>query len=62
MNGRQVHRGLTRVFSLAACVIGIALVVEAVIVGNPVLALLGALFFAYGAGRIYLQARRPPPA
>ena len=49
-------------FSLAACVIGIALVVEAFVVGNPVLVLLGALFLAYGGGRLYLQARRPPPA
>jgi 4-hydroxybenzoate polyprenyltransferase len=62
MSGRQLHRGVTRVLSLAACVIGIALVVEAFAEGNPVLALLGALFFAYGAGRIYIQVRRQPPA
>jgi drug/metabolite transporter (DMT)-like permease len=62
MNGRQLHRGLTRVLSLAMCVIGAALVVEAVVEGNPVLALLGALFFAAGAGRIYIQTRRQPRA
>jgi hypothetical protein len=62
MSGRQLHRGLTRVFSLAMCAIGIALVVEAFADANPVLAVLGALFFAAGAGRIYLQVRRQPPA
>ena len=49
MDGRQLHRGLTRVLSLVMCAIGIALVVQAFANGNPILALLGGLFFAAGA-------------
>lgn len=62
MDGRQLHRGLTRVLSLVMCAIGIALVVQAFANGNPILALLGGLFFAAGAGRIYLQTRGQPRA
>ncbi len=53
-----MHRGLTLLFSLAMGVIGIALVVEAFAAGNPVLALLGVLFAAAGAGRLYVESRR----
>ena len=57
---QQLHRHSTRVFSIAMIVIGIALVVRTVDAGGGAVAigvLLGVLFIAAGAGRLYLQYR-----
>ena len=57
---QQLHRYSTRVFSIAMIVIGIALVVRTVDAGGGAVAigvLLGVLFIAAGAGRLYLQYR-----
>jgi hypothetical protein len=59
---RQAHRATTRVLSLIMVGIGLALIVLAVAGGGGPLAkgvVLGALFLALGAGRLYLQARYP---
>ncbi len=62
MSGRQVHRAGTTVLSLAMVAIGVTLMVEAVVgsVGGVVSIrlLLGVLFVAAGAGRLYIQTRR----
>lgn len=61
MTGRQVHRAATRVLSLLMCAIGVALIAQAVDGHGGVISprlLLGVLFIAAGAGRLYLQARR----
>ena len=57
----QLHRNSTRVMSVLIIVIGIALIVRTVIAGGGALAvglLLGVLFVAAGAGRLYLQFRQ----
>ena len=54
---RQVHRGATRVLSTAMVVIGVAILVSTIVRGGGALAigvLLGVLFIAAGAGRLYL--------
>jgi multisubunit Na+/H+ antiporter MnhB subunit len=59
---RQLHRQSTRVLSLAMIVLGIVLVVRTVLAGGGALALglvLGILFVAAGAARLYLLGRRP---
>jgi hypothetical protein len=58
--GRQLHRASTRVMSGAMVVIGIALIVRTLLAGGGAIAtgvLLGVLFIAAGAGRLYLQFR-----
>jgi hypothetical protein len=58
---RQLHRASTRVLSLAMIVIGVLLVVRTLTAGGGAIALgvvLGVLFVAAGAARLYLQARR----
>jgi hypothetical protein len=58
---RQLHRGSTRILSGALVVIGLALIVRTLVAGGGALAtgiLLGVLFVAAGAGRLYLQERR----
>jgi multisubunit Na+/H+ antiporter MnhB subunit len=58
---RQLHRSTTRVLSLAMIVIGVALLVRTLAAGGGGLALgliLGVLFIAAGAARIYLQTRQ----
>ncbi len=60
MPERQLHRSSTRVLSIAMIVIGLALVVRTVAAGGGAIAigvLLGILFIAAGAGRLYLQYR-----
>lgn len=60
MTGRQVHRTGTTVLSLAMVAIGIALAIEAIL-GEGVLTIrlvLGFLFMAAGAGRMYVDVRR----
>jgi len=57
---RQVHGGATRVLSVAMVLVGVALVATTVARGGGPLAvgvLLGLLFCAVGAGRLYLGAR-----
>jgi hypothetical protein len=58
---RQLHHGSTRVLSVAMIVLGAALVVRTLAAGGGALALgtlLGVLFAAAGAARLYLLARR----
>ncbi|HKG38646.1 MAG TPA: hypothetical protein VKB25_06625 [Conexibacter sp.] len=58
---RQLHRSTTRVLSLAMIVIGVLLVVRTLAAGGGGLALglvLGVLFIAAGAARIYMQTRQ----
>jgi hypothetical protein len=61
MTGRGVHRLGTVLLSLAMAVIGVALLVEAIVNwkhGVSTLAVLGVLFLAAGAGRLYVMFRR----
>lgn len=61
MNGRQAHRSGTLVLSLLTAAIGVALIVQAVSGNGGALSprlLLGALFIAAGAGRLYVERRR----
>jgi hypothetical protein len=54
---REVHRGATRVMSLVMIVLGVAIVASTLARGGGPLAigvLLGGLFVAVGAGRLYL--------
>ena len=54
---RQVHRGATRALSTALLLIGVALLISTLVRGGGALAigvLLGVLFIAAGAGRLYL--------
>ncbi len=57
---QRLHRYSTRVLSIAMIIIGIALVVRTVAAGGGAVAigvLMGVLFIAAGAGRLYLQIR-----
>ncbi len=57
---RQIHRASTRIMSVLMIVIGVALLVRTVLAGGGVLAsgiLLGLLFVAAGAARLYMQFR-----
>jgi multisubunit Na+/H+ antiporter MnhB subunit len=57
---RQVHRTSTRVMSILMIVIGIALLVRTFAAGGGAVAtgvILGLLFIAAGAARLYLQFR-----
>ncbi|HEY3864667.1 MAG TPA: hypothetical protein VGL54_01100 [Solirubrobacteraceae bacterium] len=61
MNGRQAHRAGTLVLSLLMAAIGVALIVQAVDGNGGALSprlLLGGLFIAAGAGRLYVERRR----
>jgi hypothetical protein len=61
MNGRQVHRGSTVVLSALMLAIGVALVVQSIADGAGPLTgrlLLGILFTAAGAGRLYVEIIR----
>ncbi len=58
--GRDVHRTTTRILSLLIIGIGVALVAATLAKGGGPLAkgvLLGAVFVAGGAGRLYLTTR-----
>lgn len=60
-DGGGLRRGSTRVLSLAMVAIGVALVVRTLAAGGGAIALgviLGVLFVAAGAARLYLQERR----
>jgi hypothetical protein len=61
MSGRQAHRMGTFVLSVLMAIIGVALVVQAVGARGGAVSprlLLGALFVAAGAGRLYAEVRR----
>jgi hypothetical protein len=61
MNGRTVHSASTMVLSLLMVIIGVALLAQALAGDGSVLSgrvVLGALFLAAGAGRVYVEARR----
>ena len=54
---REVHRGATRALSAVMVLVGVALLVSTIAQGGGPLAvgvLLGVLFVAAGAGRLYL--------
>ena len=58
---RTLHSSSTRIFSVAMIVIGIALIVRTLAAGGGAVAtgvVLGVLFVAAGAARLYLQLRR----
>lgn len=58
---RQLHRSSTRLLSLVMLAIGVALIVRTLAAGGGGLAVglvLGVLFVAAGAARLYLQARQ----
>jgi hypothetical protein len=55
---REVHRGATRALSAVMVLLGVALLVSTIAQGGGPLALgvlLGVLFVAAGAGRLYLS-------
>jgi hypothetical protein len=53
------YRALVAVFGVLAMGVGIAILVETAIQGGGVGYVIGALFLALGAGRLYLLRRRP---
>ena len=55
---RQGYRGMTTLFGLVAIGIGIAIVVQTARAGGGFGYLIGVLFMALGAGRLYLLRRR----
>lgn len=58
---RQLHRSSTRVMSAVLVLIGLALIVRTLAAGGGAIAtgvILGVLFVAAGAGRLWLQERR----
>jgi len=61
MTGRQVHRAATSVLSVLIAAIGVALIIQ-VAAGHGSVAsgrlLLGVLFLAAGAGRLYVERKR----
>jgi hypothetical protein len=60
MSGRQIHRAGTMALSVLMVAIGVALTVQA-LTGASVVSgrlLLGLLFLAAGAGRLYLEHKR----
>ena len=52
------YRALVTIFSVLAIALGIAIFVETAISGGGVGYVLGVLFVALGAGRLYLLRRR----
>jgi hypothetical protein len=61
MSGRQAHRSGTFVLSLLMAAIGVALIVQAVAGHGSAISprlLLGVLFVAAGAGRLYAELKR----
>lgn len=55
---RTGYRGVTALFGVVAIAIGIALLVQTARVGGGIGYLLGVLFIALGAGRLYLLKKR----
>jgi hypothetical protein len=59
---RQLHRSSIRLLSVVMIAIGVALVARTLAAGGGAIAVgvvLGVLFVAAGAARLYLLARRP---
>jgi hypothetical protein len=59
----EVYRGVTRLFALVIIGFGIAIVAVTIAHGGGVTSfglLIGLLFTALGAGRLYLSLRTPP--
>jgi hypothetical protein len=57
---RDLHRGTTAVMSTILVLLGVAMIVRTLVAGGGAIALgllLGVLFIAAGAGRLYLNAR-----
>jgi uncharacterized membrane protein HdeD (DUF308 family) len=52
------YRNATAIFGVVAIVLGIAILVQTARLGGGVGYLLGVLFIALGAGRLYLLKRR----
>ncbi|HYX88661.1 MAG TPA: hypothetical protein VE753_04780 [Gaiellaceae bacterium] len=52
------YRALVTIFALLAIALGVAIVVETAIYGGGIGYVLGILFVALGAGRLYLLRRR----
>jgi hypothetical protein len=64
MTGRQAHRTATFALSLVMAAVGVGLIVQAVAGGGSPISprlLLGVLFIAAGAGRVYLELKRGRP-
>jgi hypothetical protein len=62
MSGRGLHRGVTLALSLAMLAIGVALIVRTLVAGGGAGAIgivLGVLFVAAGAGRLWVAWRTP---
>ena len=55
---RGPYRGATALFGLAAIAIGVAILVQTAREGGGLGYLIGILFVALGAGRLYLLRRR----
>jgi len=58
---RRLHRSGTVLLSMAMLVIGVALIVQTVVGSGsaaPVRLVMGVLFVAAGAGRLWLESRR----
>jgi uncharacterized membrane protein HdeD (DUF308 family) len=58
MNGRRLHRSATMALSALMFAIGVALLAEAIAGGRAVAGVVGVLFLAAGAGRIYVERQR----
>jgi len=55
---RGAYRGATGLFGLAAIAIGVAILIQTAREGGGLGYLIGILFVALGAGRLYLLRRR----
>jgi uncharacterized membrane protein HdeD (DUF308 family) len=58
---KEMYQGLTALFGLVAIAIGIAIVVQTARHGGALGYVIGVLFVALGAGRLYLLRRRGRP-
>jgi hypothetical protein len=56
---QDVRRTTTPIFSALLVLIGIALVIRMAVIGNPIGVVLGVLFAAAGAGRLYIARKAP---
>jgi len=56
---QDVRRTTTPIFAVATLLIGVALVVRMALIGNALGVVLGVLFAAAGAGRLYVARKAP---
>ena len=56
---QDVRRTTTPIFSVLMVLIGIALLVQTIVLGGVVRGILAVLFMAAGAGRLYLAWKTP---